>query len=43
VIKPGRTLTFCEASAFGIVDGKESLVASMTGTLMALYERRDLA
>ena len=39
VIKPGRTLTVCEARAYAIDDGGESLVASMTGTLMALMPR----
>ena len=36
VVKPGRTLTVCEARAFAQRDGVESLVATMTGTLMAL-------
>ena len=40
VVKPGRTLTFCEAKAFAERDGVHTLVATMTGTLMAL-ERRD--
>ncbi len=42
VIKPGRTLTFCEAKAFAMRDGAATLVATMTGTLMALL-RRDAA
>src|SRR6201989_2682435 len=33
VLKPGRTLTVCEAQAFATQTGAESLVASMTGTL----------
>jgi uncharacterized protein (TIGR00369 family) len=36
VIKPGRTLTFCEAQAFAHNDAGEKLVATMSGTLMAL-------
>jgi uncharacterized protein (TIGR00369 family) len=36
VVKPGRTLTFCEAQAYA--DG-ETLVATMAGTLMALLPR----
>ena len=36
VIKPGRTLTVCEARAYAIDGAKENLIASMTGTLMAL-------
>jgi uncharacterized protein (TIGR00369 family) len=39
VIKPGRTLTVCEARAFAETDGAETLVATMTGTLMALAPR----
>jgi uncharacterized protein (TIGR00369 family) len=39
VIKPGRTLTFCEAKAFAEHDGKTTLVATMTGTLMAMLPR----
>ncbi|KWV60215.1 thioesterase [Bradyrhizobium macuxiense] len=39
VVKPGRTLTFCEAGAYALNDGVETLVATMTGTLMALQGR----
>jgi uncharacterized protein (TIGR00369 family) len=39
VVKPGRTLTVCEARAFAESAGTESLVATMTGTLMALMPR----
>jgi len=39
VVKPGRTLTVCEARAFAQADGAESLIATMTGTLMALTRR----
>jgi uncharacterized protein (TIGR00369 family) len=42
VIKPGRTLTVCEARAYAERGDAESLVATMTGTLMAL-PRRDQA
>ena len=40
VVKPGKTLTFCEARAFA-VDGtaEPRLVASMAATLMAIYDR----
>jgi acyl-coenzyme A thioesterase PaaI-like protein len=42
VVKPGRTITVCEAQAFAVDDGGEKrLVATMTGTLMALFERDD--
>ena len=39
VIKPGRTITVCEARAYALDDGKDRLVATMTGTLMALLQR----
>jgi uncharacterized protein (TIGR00369 family) len=39
VVKPGRTLTVCEGRAFAEADGVESLIATMTGTLMALTRR----
>ena len=36
VVKPGRTLTFCEARAYAENVGKTTLIATMTGTLMAM-------
>jgi uncharacterized protein (TIGR00369 family) len=39
VLKPGRTLTVCEARAYAIDEAKENLVAIMTGTLMALMPK----
>ncbi len=39
VVKPGRTLTICEGKAYAITGGVESLVAIMTGTLMAITPR----
>jgi acyl-CoA thioesterase FadM len=39
VVKPGRTLTVCEGRAYAEHDGLESLIATMTGTLMALPRR----
>jgi len=39
VVKPGRTLTVCEARAFAETGGVETLIATMTGTLMALPRR----
>jgi uncharacterized protein (TIGR00369 family) len=41
VIKSGRTLTVCEARAFAARGGAETLIATMTGTLMALAPRSD--
>ena len=43
VLKPGRTLTVCEAHAFAHEAGREKLIASMTGTLMAVYGRDGVA
>ena len=42
VLKPGRTLTIAEGRAFAVADDAEKLVASMTGTLMAVTERDDV-
>ncbi len=43
VIKPGKTLTVCDARAFALDrDGNERLVATMTGTIMAVYDREGL-
>lgn len=42
VLKPGRTLTVCEAKAFAVAGASEKLVATMTGTLMAVYERSNV-
>ncbi|WP_063694696.1 PaaI family thioesterase [Bradyrhizobium stylosanthis] len=39
VVKPGRTLTFCEARAFAEHEGKTTLIATMSGTLMAMLSR----
>ena len=39
VIKPGRTLTFCEGRAFADEDGRETMVATMTATMMAMLPR----
>jgi len=39
VVKPGRTLTVCEGRAYATSNGVESLIATMTGTLMAIMPR----
>ena len=39
VVKPGRTITVCEAQAFAVEESQEKLVAMMTGTLMAILDR----
>jgi uncharacterized protein (TIGR00369 family) len=43
VIKPGRTLTICEPRALALEGSKEKLVATMTGTLMAVIGRQDVS
>jgi uncharacterized protein (TIGR00369 family) len=43
VLKPGKTLTICEARAYGMKGGEEKLVATMTATLMALVGRTGVA
>ena len=43
VVKPGRTLTICEARAYAVKGQDEKLVATMTGTLMALIGRAGVA
>jgi uncharacterized protein (TIGR00369 family) len=43
VVKPGKTLTFCEARAFAEGGTAEPrLVASMAATLMAIYDRQGI-
>ncbi len=39
VLKPGRTLTVCDGHAFAAQQGSERLIASMTGTLMSVFDR----
>jgi len=43
VIKPGRTLTICDAQALALEGSSEKLVATMTGTLMAVIGRGEIA
>jgi len=43
VVKPGRTLTVCDGRAYAEQDGGETLIATMTGTLMALPRREGAA
>lgn len=43
VLKPGRTISVCDAQAFAVEGGNEKLVATMTGTLMALFGRQGIA
>jgi uncharacterized protein (TIGR00369 family) len=39
VVKPGRTITVCDASAFAVEAGVEKPVATMSATLMAVTPR----
>jgi uncharacterized protein (TIGR00369 family) len=44
VVKPGRTLTVSDGRAFAIDgSGEERLIASMNGTLMAVYDRPNIS
>ncbi len=43
VVKPGRTLTVCEGRAYAERAGGELLIATMTGTLMAMMPRGEVA
>ena len=43
VVKGGRTITVCEGQAFHVQDGKPRLIATMTGTLMAIYDRAGIS
>jgi uncharacterized protein (TIGR00369 family) len=36
VVKPGRTLIFSEGRAYAIDDGREKLIATMSGTMMTM-------
>jgi len=42
VIKPGRTLTVCEARAFALENGARKLIATMSATLMSVLDRDGL-
>jgi acyl-coenzyme A thioesterase PaaI-like protein len=42
VVRPGRTLTVCEADVVTFDGGRERPVARMLATLMALADRPDL-
>lgn len=42
VIKPGRNISVTEAKLYAIKKDSEKLVASMSGTMMAVYDRNDV-
>ncbi len=39
VVRPGKTITVCQADAFALANGGEKLVATMVGTMMCLPGR----
>lgn len=42
VVKPGRTITVCQGEAFAYVNTQSKLIATMTATLMAVFDRQDV-
>ncbi|WP_108819123.1 PaaI family thioesterase [Pseudovibrio sp. Alg231-02] len=42
VEKPGRTITFVNATAYAIKDGSEKKVATLSGTMMSVRGRADV-
>ena len=42
VVKAGRNITFCEASAYAVKEVQETLVATMSATMMAVRGREDV-
>ena len=42
VVKPGRTVTFCQGEVIALDGGKEKLVATMAATMMTVQGRPDI-
>jgi uncharacterized protein (TIGR00369 family) len=42
VIKPGRTLTFCEGRAFAVKAGDRKMIATLAATMMTVIGRDDV-
>lgn len=42
VIKPGRTVTFCEGEAFAISNGNRKRIATLSATMMTVLGRDDV-
>jgi acyl-coenzyme A thioesterase PaaI-like protein len=42
VTKPGRTIIVADGQAYAISDGEARLIATMTGTMMAVTGRGDI-
>ena len=42
VVKPGRTVTFCEGEAFALNNGKKKRIATLSATMMTVLGRDDV-
>ncbi len=42
VVKPGRTVTFCEGEAFALHDGNKKRIATLSATMMTVLGRDDV-
>jgi len=42
VVKPGRTVTFCEGEAFALSEGKKKRIATLSATMMTVLARDDV-
>jgi uncharacterized protein (TIGR00369 family) len=42
VVKPGRTVTFCEGEAFALNNGKRKRIATLSATMMTALGRNDV-
>ncbi|WP_108883691.1 hotdog domain-containing protein [Anderseniella sp. Alg231-50] len=42
VIKPGRTITFCEGEAFALNNGSRKRIATLSATMMTVLGRDDV-
>jgi len=42
VVKPGRTVTFCEGEAFAVTNGTRKRIATLSATMMTVLGRDDV-
>ena len=42
VLRPGKTITVCQADVMAIRDGAESRIATLVATIIGLRDRKDL-
>lgn len=42
VVKPGRTITLCDGRAYAKAGGDQKLIATMSGTMMAVFNRKGI-